>query len=296
MSKEQYTIKEHFVPQFYLKEFTDTNGFLHCFDFGTSKHFLTRPKDFAYKKNLYETPWKKAHPKLGEFVLRNNIENTFSKYELEYANLLNRIKDSCIQNPHSGTTVLSKKDQELLCSFLANLLVRNPDNMQLLGLNQVPDDVKDTEEIVCIEYLLQMLNLGDIDSLLSVSYKQAMLTEELPEAPLSQFVESVKKYPVQFLYAENGTFLTSTCPVVYSEDPTIPGEDKTCFYAALTAKIAVLLGNYKEFRDCSKQMVLLPEKDVNSFNELFVKHAKQNQLSLIGNSKEEIERYVTRMG
>lgn len=96
MSKDTITKKQHFVPQFYLKNFI-TNKNLFVFDRQKNSSFECSPKDICYKNYLYESEWQKFNPKLGKFISPNEIEKNFSSEEREY----NIIPKSSIFNNYS---------------------------------------------------------------------------------------------------------------------------------------------------------------------------------------------------
>ena len=94
------TKKQHYVPQFYLRNFTSDDNKLWVFDRVKEEYYFRTPKEVCYEKYLYETPWKDEEPKLGKFVLENQIENYFADKEGEYSPLLKRIIDIC-RNPQN---------------------------------------------------------------------------------------------------------------------------------------------------------------------------------------------------
>lgn len=154
------TVKQHFVPQFYLKEFTDSNEFIHIFNFETQKYHKSRPKDFCYQKNLYETQWENANSELGEYVLQNDIEKIFSNYEGKYAEFLKRLKNICTRSQNPNAIILNAKEKNIFYSFVVNFIVRNPESMNLLKLNEIPENINESECIMDIRRLLEELNFG----------------------------------------------------------------------------------------------------------------------------------------
>ena len=76
--------KEHFVPQFYLKNFANTNGFLDIYDCNTSKFKEIQPNNICYENYLYETKWCNANKRLGKFVLEKIFLCNMKKNLLNY--------------------------------------------------------------------------------------------------------------------------------------------------------------------------------------------------------------------
>lgn len=85
MSKEQFTIKEHFISKFILDYFRngeDMISFVNKKDL--SVIYDTKPKDIMFQKHLYE--FKNLD---GSYYARNAIENYFANMEGEMSRILN---------------------------------------------------------------------------------------------------------------------------------------------------------------------------------------------------------------
>ena len=290
MSDKQLTKKEHFIPKFYLKEFKDSDSYLHCYDFCKMAPFKTRPKEFAFKVNLYETLWTNADPTWGKYVLPNNIEKCYSKYEGNYSHLLNRIKN--IVTPHQNPTalILNSSEKRILFSFITNLLVRNPENMNILGVNEASKDINNSTEVTFIEPFLKEIGIYNMDSLIVAAMKKLLLTETIEGSPIFQFIASLENYKLGFLYNKDDTFITCTIPVIYAEDPYMAAEDKTIFYLPLTPKIAILLGNYRSIK--SNHIRIISPELSDLFNKRVIQYSKKNNLTIIANTKSLIEKYI----
>lgn len=109
--RKNITVREHFVPRFYLKQFANNDGKIIHFDTHKNDFHQVYPKDILFENNLYETPWVNVDKeKTGEFVLRNDIESTFGKYKTEFAKLLSQIKKICITNQNPNALILKSED------------------------------------------------------------------------------------------------------------------------------------------------------------------------------------------
>ncbi|MCJ7431440.1 DUF4238 domain-containing protein [Candidatus Bathyarchaeota archaeon] len=73
---------EHYVPQFYLKNFTigGKGKTLHCFDKATLKEFISTPKNVACGKHFYD-----AEPS------EQSVENFLSKIEADFSVAYNKL-------------------------------------------------------------------------------------------------------------------------------------------------------------------------------------------------------------
>lgn len=284
-------VKEHYVPQFYLNKFTDENGLLHIYDLRQKKFYTQIPKNVCFDKALYETKWKDANPKLGEYILPNNIENIFCKYEGEFATLLNKIINICTPSQNQNALILYGNEKEVLFRFVVNLIIRNPVNMELIELFKVPEYLKQSDEYSYYRDILSKMGLGGVESIYRMAYKKVMLTNEIESSFPQEYAEYLAKICFTFFYAQDGEFITSDIPVCLGNDCTISDEDKISLYFALSPKIAVLFGNYNMYQIRRNRMIKIGNEIVDLFNAQIVKH-HNNINMLIGTSRELIEKYV----
>ena len=166
------TKKQHYVPQFYLRNFTSDDNKLWVFDRVKEEYYFRTPKEVCYEKYLYETPWKDEDPKLGKFVLENQIENYFADKEGEYSPLLKRIIDICRNPQNKNALICNHEEKEMLASFVANIFVRNPWSLRQIESDLPLEELKENEEIQAIEQIIQIMGLGDIDSLVKAADKR----------------------------------------------------------------------------------------------------------------------------
>lgn len=287
----QNTIKEHYVPQFYLRNFADENGLLHIYDFKQNKFFMQKPKNICYESNLYETKWENANPKLGKFVLQNHIEKIFCKYEGEFSKVLIKILQKCIPSQNQNALILHEKERDIFFHFIVNIVVRNPQNMKSLAIDKLEvNDICD-EDINQIYSLLDEIGLGGGDSLCLAAKKKAILTDEFENSFTKICLGALKKLNYTFFYAKNDSLITSDIPVCVGDDPMIVEDDKTSIYFALSPKVAVIFGNYKCSHDFKNRMVCIEEKQVENFNRILIKHS-DNKRILIANSNATLRKHV----
>lgn len=123
---EKTTKRQHYILQFYLKNFTDDSNKLWVYDRLRKKFFKNSPKDICCEKNLYETLWEDVDSRLGEFVLQNQMENKFAQQEGIYNFLLKRIINICTNTQNRAALICNKDEKRILAGFVANLFLRNP--------------------------------------------------------------------------------------------------------------------------------------------------------------------------
>ena len=286
----QNTVKEHYVPQFYLRNFADEKGLLHIFDFKQNKYFTQSPKNICYENNLYETKWEHATLKLGEFVLPNHIEKVFCEYEGEFSKVLTKILNVCCLTQNPNALILQGNERNIFFRFVINMIVRNPENMKILALNKLESDDMDNDKVKQIRTMLGAIGLGGADSICLAAKKKAMLTDEFENSFTQACLEALKRLNYTFFYARTNLFITSNIPVCVGEDSIIIEDDKICIYFVLSPKVAVLFGNYKNLRNLKNRMLYIEEKQVENFNLILIKHS-DNKRILIGNSEDIIRKY-----
>lgn len=287
----QFKKKQHYIPRFYLKRFTDKDGFLHIFD--TEKHYYFRatPDSFGYENNLYET--KMAIPnKLGEkFLLRNDIENTFARYEGEFDAFLKKLDRICTPKQSKNALILHTDEKEILYRLIANFLLRNPVTMDELDLNNT--GFMNTDEKERLDKLLCMLSLCSIDELIMFTNKKFALTEEIDGNGIKQISDNIRKLGFVFVYSPEGHFITSSFPITIGEDNAILSEDKTSIHCALSPKLSVLFGNYSAFEHMHNRMIRIENNNiVRKVNDQAAKPILNHGRTLIASSKENLMKYI----
>ncbi len=205
---------QHYVPQFYLNNFTDNKGLLHIYDYKHNRYFTQIPRNMCFEKNLYETEWQDANPKLGKYVLPNNIEDIFCAYEGQFAKLLKIIQKVCIPQQNPRALILHTAEKTILFKFLINLLVRNPVNMSAMGIDKLSDDLKNNDEILIYKEIMDKMGFGGGDSIVLASQKKVMLTDEFKGGYMEYFFDMIKNINYTFYYAKSGEYIQAMCRYV----------------------------------------------------------------------------------
>lgn len=121
-------IRQHYIPQMYLKRFCDSSGQLYAFDLITHKGIRNLPKAFAQKKFFYDLPaddlysileslYSNSPSLLKQLSQKQVVENMLSNIEGEASTVLNGIIDESID--------LSNEDAVVkLVTFLHTLSIR----------------------------------------------------------------------------------------------------------------------------------------------------------------------------
>lgn len=88
--------KQHFVPRFYLENFTDVKGKIFVFDIQNSEAFGTIVDNIAHKKYFYD------YQPLDEVTGEQTIEKALSQFEGEAAQVLRRTVDHLTKSTNVG--------------------------------------------------------------------------------------------------------------------------------------------------------------------------------------------------
>ena len=285
------TKKQHYIPQFYLRRFTDDAGYLHIYDFEKQRYIKSVPKEFGYEKYLYETRLSKPN-KMGEqFLLTNDIENIFAKYEGEFDSFLKKLDSKCTPNQRKGALILHGQEKDILRRFIANLFFRNPVTMDWMNLNEVPDDFFEPEAKEKFNQFLEIIGGFNADELVLAAIKKVMITDEFETNNIKSFVEKINGLYFTFLYSSGLPFITSSVPVILGNDKTIPSDDKSCIYIALSPSLSVVFGNYQDSNKKNNRLAYVDNEIVNFFNRQTLKKIVNLRGYLIASSKQIADKY-----
>lgn len=125
------TKRQHYLPKFFLKRFTDKEGRLSCLQRGQdgSRKLLTRQsiENVGVKKFLYEVPVPAEEGK-SQYIFPNNIENIFSQIESNMKDKLEVISET-LAVMGCGSSISDNELDELLSHlslYLAWFVLRHP--------------------------------------------------------------------------------------------------------------------------------------------------------------------------
>lgn len=283
------TKKQHYVPRFYLQNFTSNDNKLWVFDREKGSYYQSSPKDICFEKFLYETPWENANPLLGKYVLGNQIEKYFAEKEGEYSLLLKQIVNIC-RNPKNKNALICKhEEKEMLASFVTNIFVRNPWSLKQLESNLPLEGLKENEEIQAIEQIIQIMGLGDIDSLVRAVDKKVWLTEEFDG---SRLTPRISKMSYVFLVSQKESFITSSFPTIYKLcDTEVDGLMPSNIYLSIHPQVS-LLYNEDIPKTKSNRLILVDEKVVCELNSAYLKSDVEQMRFLIAKDKETLKSVI----
>lgn len=270
--KKKMTKKQHYIPQFYLRYFLNDRGKLWLYDRLKKNYFQSYPKDICREDWLYETPWEDAHPKLGEFVLPNELENDFSELEGESNTILKKVIAVCQESQNRSALICNTEEKKALTQFVVNMLLRNPWSLEQAQVNVLPQEVMKDKEIQTISQLFGDMKFGSVKSLIKAANKKVWLDGEFPESVPEQLVSELLGLNFSILSSDMAAFVTSSFPVLYDTYDTEDGiTHPRMIYMPLHPHFAVLYTNNPIAKPYRNRLVSLPDHEVNNMNQLYFK-------------------------
>lgn len=117
------TRKQHYVPQFYLRQFADDSGRLWACRRGSDKTFSTRIEDICCERDLHEVRFSEGKAP-SDYYMPNYVENHLSEMESHLAKSYRELLKDC----DSGSIDLN--DRLAASLLIAHLLVRHPKSIK----------------------------------------------------------------------------------------------------------------------------------------------------------------------
>ena len=242
---EGRTVKQHYIPRFFLERFADENGVIYVYDVEHDSEYESNYENVGFVNNLYETKLSNANPKLGDYVLRNDIEIVLAGYDAEFSAFLRDLDKRIISDQNPNALICNKKDKMVLKRFIANLLFRNPETMEMLNSEESLPRVMSNEEVKIICEAMDLMGLSGGKSVFEAASKKSTVTEEFEGGLDGKYIKLIDKVPFMFLYSRSNSFILSDMPVSTGIDPNVLGENKTFVFLPLSSQYAVLFGDYE---------------------------------------------------
>ena len=215
--KANKTITQHYVPQFYLKKFCNSNSKLYVYDKEKQNYFKATPKDICFEKNLYEYEANNSLLGGGKPILPNDIENIYADEEGKYSALLDTIINRMDEQINPNALILNSDEVDLLCSFVNNLLVRNPLSIKLVLTDDYYENstntLKKSGKDEVINDIFKLLGLGNPESLKKAIFKKIYLDTDKSKSKAFTLKPYIKEMSFVFLKSESESFITSSFPV-----------------------------------------------------------------------------------
>ena len=254
------TRKQHWVPQFYLKQFANTSGTLYACHLNSDTFFIAKPEKLCGKRDLYEVRYSTAAKgDTDEFFMQNLIESKLSEYERAISSKFKKLLDCCRYKRFDGKDFLDGRFAT--CELAANLVVRHPDVMNAERA-QAQEASLLLEANLHNEFDLFMLNLADwhedYQAISELAIEAAALFSPDGRVPVNQLIRYFNNKNLSLFEAPVGTtFITTSRPIAVIETKE-NSLDFGAAYMPLSDKYAALFhrgGDPVSFRRLSYQHV-----------------------------------------
>lgn len=130
------SIKHHFIPQFILRRFCDTNGKLNSYDKKFNKFEIKTPSQVCYEKNLYSII------NANEFGRYLNVEGYFSKMEGEFSKVIKLFDDDDVLRYMKYDTHSLNSFERIVNFFLTTSYWRIPSEVNFDHINKTKENFR----------------------------------------------------------------------------------------------------------------------------------------------------------
>jgi hypothetical protein len=254
MTLRKTNIKQHYVPQFYLRNFANENEKLYAFDCNRGNNYQTSPKKECYEKLLYDINPKilnkfSDNPEHYDEIVDDKIRTLNEQVSSILFNFLNRAIKT------ETDFKFDRPEREKLYDFIIIQIFRTPFYRERLGYLCVSFALKtginDLNDKEFLDVIHNLLLYGVIEQLYGLDFK----LNKTYHLFFDHLIDEIFNIKIQLrnagkLFLLNNSkehFITSNTPINVRWKPdflahhkaliTFPGEDKP----------VVDFGNYIEF-------------------------------------------------
>jgi len=254
MTSRNTNIKQHYVPQYYLKNFADENGKFYVFDVNRENEYSTSPKKECYEKLLYD--------------IKPELLNIFSKNSKHYEEvvddnirILNEEVSSILMNFLDGAIKTEKgfefkrDDREKLYDFIILQTFRTPFYRERLSYLCVSfalrTGIRDLDDKEYLDAIHNLLLYGLIEQLYGLDFNlnktYHLFFDHLIHEILNLKVQLRDAGKLFLLNKSDEKFITSNTPVNIRWKPDILAQIKALVTFQDKDKPVFDIGNYLEF-------------------------------------------------
>ena len=237
-SKKNITVKEHFIPQVYLRGFSpqykkysskdkETKYMIYRYNTLNEAQSEEIPiESICYKKNLYEIYGKDGNPKL-----QNRLEDVFGKFEAKFGEFRTRLeKKAFCESNYRISCFLSKEEKVFWTTYIV---------LQLLRLPVILEEA----EKACKELFLDKINSNDARTLarwycLPLFQEVDMESDEF--YVFRRMFEPMADMAFTIYIDKEGRFITSDS-VVYVQTVEYPCEEYNQVIFPISAQLCLVL-------------------------------------------------------
>ena len=243
----QGTKKQHYVPQFYLKYFSNNEKVV-VYDKKCLRMFSSNIRDICCKKHLYETEWLKPVNAMGNYLLYNDLEEDLSRKESKYAPLLSKIIKLCSDECNLNALICNSYEKELLCSFLANLFCRSKWYIQDVDDEVRNECISNSRELKEYRETVEIFGLGDFETYVRAATKRAALNDKVEGSSAHVLKRQLEMMEFCFFTTQKESFVAADFPFICTFDECEETVLSTLF-CPLHPKVGVVFLNRERIKN-----------------------------------------------
>lgn len=236
--KKQHTTKQHYVPRFLLKQFSDDDNHVFVLNRMTNNVYRTSVERICYENDIYDEKWDGVIEELGKYVLDNQIEDYLADLEAKASPLIKYITESIILG--EKCVKFTGEEHCLISEFITTLYLRNPYTLKSIidYYDGVEDEPGCEAMMYVVNYLFSTANWGNPKSLLAYSIKAGIFNKEIEGSPYNVEYQKISNMKYVFWYAKDGGIITSSFPLhIVSSD----GKFAERIIVPLSSEVALVL-------------------------------------------------------
>lgn len=274
---KQITKKQHYIPEMYLKNFTNKNKKIWQYNLLHGNYKQVTPAQTGYTEFLYETPWKRTLEGQKRFALVNYLENHFSERESVYGKCISFICNNVCTDGFCVSDI-TVEERKILAEFTTNIFLRHPNIMNSIGFNDVSEEEKDTTRIKELRKLFG----DDAETVLIFLKKCKWLDPQFPGGYF-QFVQNMfENMCLTILISKQSEFITCDWPILKAQNE---GEI-IIFFLPISPKVCICYNKFLQ----KENVNFLEDAMVKNYNQLHIEKKSTQMKYLYARNKEDIER------
>ena len=235
--KTEHTKHQHYVPQLYLKNFTQNRNKAVVWDRVSKGYYYKKIREICYINDLYETKWVDSNPNLGKFVLDNQIERQLAELEGNAAKVIDKIIR--LANEHNFVSI-SATEKRILIEFITTLYLRNP--YILKDIEKYYEGCENEEAVSSLigslNYFFTNLGIGNPKPLINHSIMSGIVNNGIEGSPFNFEFEKISNMRMLFWYTKREKFITASFPFHIN---TIDGKTTDRIILPLGSQVACAL-------------------------------------------------------
>lgn len=276
--------KQHFIPRFYIHNFTDPNGKINVYNCKYKSFSYKDPEQVCYLPYLYETKWRED----GEgYINPNYFENQFAEKETQYSSVIKKIISVRSIKENYNSLVCSDSERLVLLNFITNLFLRNPFIIEAQKLNEINviDELSDLFNAAKKVY--DELGWGSAEGLFKFAMKSVFWDDRLDYGMTQKMAKALNELSFSFLACKNMSihFIFTNVPVILEADEQ---SNIMLVFLTLSPYCAVILNNLPYWEKNRNRINLIDEDIVKKLNKKISTELISGIDYLYGQTREDI--------